>query len=212
MGKSFSTTAVLVTLLPAITGCGRKTTVAVPDARTLGADCPWTTQQAEHCGTNAPVMGPSVEYLKPQSEASGRSYVSLQRQGDYLEFKAAKAANAIVLRYSIPDAPTGGGTDATLSLDINGKFARKLNLASRYSWIYGDFPWSNDPSKGKAHHFFDESRALIPDAVELYASVSPDSITWRARFVRPSYMVIRMPSTVRLDSACPSSGQREGSN
>jgi len=162
MRRSFSTTAVLVTLLPAISGCGRKSAV-VPGVKTPGADCPWITQQAEHCGTNAAVMGPSVEYLKPESEACGRSYVSLQKQGDYLEFKATKAANGIVVRYSIPDAPAGGGTDATLSLDINGTFARKLDLTSRYSWIYGDFPWSNDPSKGKAHHFFDESRAHIPD-------------------------------------------------
>lgn len=163
MRRIFSTTAAaLVTLLPAITGCGRKTTAA-PGVKMPGAACPWITQQAEHCGTNAAVMGPSVEYLKPESEASGRSYVSLRKQGDYLEFKATKAANAIVIRVSIPDAPTGGGTDATLSLDINGKFARKLDLTSRYSWIYGDFPWSNDPSKGKAHYFFDESRALIPD-------------------------------------------------
>lgn len=162
MRRGFTTSTVLVTLVPVIAGCGRKSGV-VPNERTVGADCLWITHQAEHCRTNGAVMGPSFEYLKPESEASRRSFVSLQKQGDYLEFKADKAANAIVVRYSISDAPTGGGTDATLSLDINGKFARKLDLTSRYSWIYGDFPWSNDPSKGKAHHFFDESRALIPD-------------------------------------------------
>ncbi len=42
-----------------------------------------------------------------------------------------------MVRNSIPDAPSGGGIDATISLYINGTFAQKLNLSSRNSWLYG---------------------------------------------------------------------------
>jgi hypothetical protein len=46
-------------------------------------------------------------------------------------------------------------------------FRQKLQLTSKYSWVYGgwrnvfDDQWSNDPSVGSPHHFFDEARALI---------------------------------------------------
>ena len=36
-------------------------------------------------------------------------------------------------------------------------------MTSKYSWIYGPFPWYNDPGYSSAHHFFDEFRALIGD-------------------------------------------------
>jgi hypothetical protein len=134
-----------------------------PAPAKVGADCPWIRHEAEAGTGNAPVVGPSRQYLTPESEASGRSFVKLESSGQHVEFKTAQAANTIVVRHCIPDAPGGGGADATLSLYLNGKFAQKLHLTSRFAWIYGDFPWSNDPQQGKAHHFFDECHAIIAD-------------------------------------------------
>jgi hypothetical protein len=126
-----------------------------------GAPCPWTTIEAEACRTNGTIHGPSRQYLTIAAESSGRKYVELAATGQFVEFTATAPANAMVVRFSIPDAPTGGGLAASLSLSIDGTFVRRIPLSSRHAWIYGDFPWSNDPSKGKAHHFYDETNALI---------------------------------------------------
>ena len=142
-------------LIMAMAGCLKNKPVAT------GAACPWTTYEAEEGKTNGAVHGPSREYLTAESEASGRKFVKLDADGQYVEITASKPANTIVVRYCIPDAPGGGGTDATLGLSVNGKPEKPLVLTSRYSWIYGDFPWSNDPKKGKAHHFFDEAHAIV---------------------------------------------------
>jgi hypothetical protein len=66
-----------------------------------------------------------------------------------------------VVRYILPDAAQGGGISATLSLYVDGAHQQDLELSSKYSWVYGRYPWSNDPLDGKAHRFFDETRAMI---------------------------------------------------
>lgn len=122
---------------------------------------PWTTYEAEEATTTGTVCGPSREYLTPEAEASGRTFVRLDKNGDYVEFTAAKSADAIVLRYCLPDAENGGGRDMDIEVLVNGHLRKKVSLTSRYAWVYGDFPWSNDPARGKAHRFFDESQATV---------------------------------------------------
>ena len=135
-----------------------------------GAAVPFITYEAEDVanrlkGTKVVMSGlPSREDSTPEMEASGRSYVQLTQTGDFLEFPVVKAANALVLRHCIPDAPTGGGISASLSLYVNGKFRQKLTLSSRHNWLYGDKGengQSNDPAKGQAHVFWDEGRFLL---------------------------------------------------
>lgn len=128
-----------------------------------GATLPYTTYEAEQGDTNGTVLGPSRTYLDVASEASGRQAVKLDHTGQYVEFKTAKAANSIVLRYSIPDSANGTGTQATLGLYVNGEFRQKLSLDSKYAWEYGSYPWSNNPQDGSPHRFFDEMHALIGD-------------------------------------------------
>ncbi|MBE1577603.1 CARDB domain-containing protein [Amycolatopsis roodepoortensis] len=98
------------------------------------------------------------------TESSGRKSVRLANQGQYVEFTSANQANSIVVRNSIPDAPGGGGQDATLSLYVNGTFAQKLTLSSKHSWLYGS---TDDPEgltntpQANARRLFDESHALL---------------------------------------------------
>ncbi|KZB79149.1 CARDB domain-containing protein [Amycolatopsis regifaucium] len=98
------------------------------------------------------------------TESSGRKSVRLASQGQYVEFTSANQANSIVVRNSIPDAPGGGGQDATLSLYVNGTFAQKLTLSSKHSWLYGS---TDDPEgltntpQADARRLFDESHALL---------------------------------------------------
>jgi hypothetical protein len=46
--------------------------------------------------------------------------VRLNSTGQFVEFTSTNQANSIVVRNSIPDAPGGGGQEATISLYVNG--------------------------------------------------------------------------------------------
>jgi len=128
-----------------------------------GATLPYITYEAEHMNTNGTLIGPTRVYLDVASEASGRQAVKLDQKGHYVEFQSAKAADSLVVRYSIPDATTGDGLEATIGVYVDGQFRTELTLNSAYAWVYGNYPWSNDPKQGSAHRFFDDVHARIGD-------------------------------------------------
>jgi hypothetical protein len=98
------------------------------------------------------------------TESSGRKSVRLNSTGQFVEFTSTNASNSIVVRNSVPDAPGGGGADATISLYADNTFVRKLTLTSKHSWLYGntDSPegLTNTP-QADARRLFDESHALL---------------------------------------------------
>ncbi len=110
-----------------------------------GATVPFVEQEAETAATNGTVIGPSTTAYTLPAEASGRSAVSLA-PGQHVDFTLPKAANAITVRYSIPDAPTGGGITAPLDVSLNGHHAKTMTLTSQYAWLYNAYPFSNDPT------------------------------------------------------------------
>ena len=67
----------------------------------------------------------------------------------------------MVIRYCIPDAPAGGGINATISMYVNGTHYMDIPLTSKYSWVYGEYPWTNNPANGNPHRFFDETRVTF---------------------------------------------------
>ncbi len=71
--------------------------------------------------------------------------MKLAAVGQYVEFAAKTTANTIVVRYSLPDSADGGGVNSTISLYLNGKLVKKLPVTSKYSWLYGKYPFTNDP-------------------------------------------------------------------
>ncbi|MCU7723101.1 right-handed parallel beta-helix repeat-containing protein [Actinoplanes sp. KI2] len=114
-----------------------------------GATVGFTEQEAESAPTSGTVIGPGRSAYTLPAEASGRSAVQLA-PGQWVEFTLPKATNAITVRYSIPDAPTGGGRTAPLAVKV-GKDARTMTLTSQYSWLYNQYPFSNDPNAGLLH-------------------------------------------------------------
>jgi len=124
-----------------------------------GAAVPWTTYEAENMTVSGGlVLGPQYAPNVITSESSGRKCVALIATGQYVEFAAQAVANAMVIRYSVPDTANGVGTNYTLSLYTNGVFAEKLPLSSRYSWLYGNYPFTNNPLAGSPRNFYDEFR------------------------------------------------------
>ncbi|MER5262482.1 CARDB domain-containing protein [Actinosynnema sp. NPDC002837] len=98
------------------------------------------------------------------TESSGRKSVRLDGTGQFVEFTSTIASNSIVVRNSIPDAPGGGGIEATISLYADDVFVRKLTLSSKHSWLYGN---TDDPEgltntpQADARRLFDEANALL---------------------------------------------------
>jgi hypothetical protein len=115
-----------------------------------GADVDFAEQEAENATTNGVAIGPDRTAYTLPAEASGRKAVKLT-PGQYVEFTLPGAANAITVRYSIPDAPEGGGITAPLDVTVNGGRAKSMTLTSEYSWLYNQYPFSNDPNAGLLH-------------------------------------------------------------
>jgi hypothetical protein len=139
-----------------------------------GADLGFVEQEAENAVTNGTVIGPSTDAYTLAAEASGRSAVSLT-PGQYVEFSLPTAANAINVRYSIPDAPSGGGITAPLDVTVNGGDSQTMTLTSQYAWLYNEYPFSNDPNAGP----------LFPDQWATECSCVPDQTTPAPVFPTP---------------------------
>lgn len=115
-----------------------------------GADVMFLEQEAENAHTTGTVIGPDRTAYTLPAEASGRSAVRLT-PGQYVEFTLPHKANAITMRYSIPDAQGGGGITAPLAVAVNGKHRAKLTLTSQYAWLYNQYPFTNDPNADLLH-------------------------------------------------------------
>jgi hypothetical protein len=153
-----------------------------------GADVGFVEQEAENAATNGTVIGPDRTAYALAAEASGRTAVRLT-PGQYVDFTLPKAANALTVRYALPDAPAGGGLTASMPIAVNGNRAGTAALTSQYSYLYNQYPFSNDPNAGLLHpdwwitecgcvpaattptptvttpfrpmHFYDEQRVLL---------------------------------------------------
>jgi hypothetical protein len=147
-----------------------------------GMDEPWVELQAEDAQTNATIIGPSRtkwDQNHIEAEAIGRRAVRLTNTGDYVKFTTTQAANSLVVRYSIPDAPGGGGVNATLGLYIDGTRVKDLPLTSHYAWSYKggllDVPAVTlDTPAEQPHTFFDEIRLgpdIFPNGIPVGAEV-----------------------------------------
>lgn len=124
----------------------------------VGAAVPWHTYEAEAMDTNGEVLGPGSAPYHVETESSGLRCVRLAAAGQFAQFVVAEPANAIVVRYCLPDAPQGGGLRSSLAVYVNGRKRATLALDSRCAWLYGRYPFSNDPAEGKPRHFYDEVR------------------------------------------------------
>jgi hypothetical protein len=133
-----------------------------------GANMPYDMYEAEDgvVGGGAQVVGPNRTIGDLAGEASGRRAVTLNSSGAFVQFTTTASTNTLVTRFSIPDAPGGGGTTASLNVYVNGQFLKAINLTSRYAWLYGaEASPNNSPSSGPARHIYDEANVMLDTTV-----------------------------------------------
>ena len=126
-----------------------------------GATVPYTTFLAADFKHNGKQLAPSRVYRTIAAECVGRRAAELSKTGQYITVTLAQPANAVTVRYSIPDDSHNcmisnvSAFEATLTLyAAKDKYTLRLNTA--HSHLYGNFPWSKDRSLLGEHKFFDE--------------------------------------------------------
>ncbi|MCL2600139.1 MAG: right-handed parallel beta-helix repeat-containing protein [Treponema sp.] len=185
----FLASAVFVALPFVLAGCPGDFTLdndSAPGSSDVGANVPFTTYEAEDADFQGELLGRSVTYNEIQSEASGRMAVRLRNHGDFVRFTLTRPANAMVLRFSMPDHPSGGGIDGSLAVYAGSERLGEIRLTSRYSWVYniagpGAWPGSKDPADGPPNRFFNDSRLLLGDTWPAGTDITvkkEDSIEW----------------------------------
>ncbi|MFE5092405.1 discoidin domain-containing protein [Streptomyces sp. NPDC056638] len=133
-----------------------------------GADMPYDMYEAEDgtVGGGAQVVGPNRTVGDIAGEASGRKAVDLDATGEYIEFTTRAPSNTLVTRFSIPDAPGGGGTDSTINVYVDGAMKKALPLTSKYAWLYGaETSPGNSPGSGAPRHIYDEAHIMLGETV-----------------------------------------------
>ncbi|MFI5692037.1 discoidin domain-containing protein [Kribbella sp. NPDC051586] len=129
-----------------------------------GANMPYDHLEAEDAsvGGGAAVIGPNRTIGDLAGEASGRRAVTLNSNGAYVEFTTRASTNTLVTRFSMPDSAGGGGQSSSISVYINGTFAKTLPLTSKYAWLYGaEASPNNSPGSGPARHIYDEANLML---------------------------------------------------
>ncbi len=105
-----------------------------------------------------------------QNEASHLMAAQLVEEGDYVEWTCLEAAEGMVIRFSIPDSPAGGGTKGHLSLMVGDELVyESIELDSYHAWQYkdvgsGPYNWyyDNTPGSGRDVRMkYDEKRVLL---------------------------------------------------
>ncbi|MFH9729720.1 discoidin domain-containing protein [Streptomyces sp. NPDC017260] len=133
-----------------------------------GADMPYDMYEAEDgtVGGGAKVVGPNRTIGDIAGEASGREAVHLDATGEYVEFTTKAETNTLVTRFSVPDAPGGGGIDSTINVYVDGVMKKALPLTSKYAWLYGnEAAPGNSPGAGAPRHIYDEAHIMLGGTV-----------------------------------------------
>ncbi len=120
-----------------------------------GAKVPFTEYEAENARTNGTVLSPSRAFTQLAAEASGRRAVSL-KAGQYVDFTLAKAANAVDVRYAIPDGP-----DSTLHVSARQPDRQRDADLGVLATSTATTRSRTPPTDGGEHHYFDDARTMF---------------------------------------------------
>ena len=126
-----------------------------------GAKMPYTTHEAENASVeNGATIQQSTDMESTAVEATSQTYVELPKKGAAVTFNVTEPANALNVRYTIPDGASG-----QLDVQVNGSSVGNLDLSSHSAWQYlkGDHEYDQAIDGSSARFRFDETRFLLKD-------------------------------------------------
>ena len=102
------------------------------DTSQYGATMPYTRYEADQGDLLGKAeVEQSQDSQSTAIEASDQTYVALKEKGDGVSFKVNEPANALTVRYTVPD-----GANGQLDVQVNGHSVQQLNLSSSSNWQY----------------------------------------------------------------------------
>ena len=126
-----------------------------------GAKMPYTTHEAENASVeNGATIQQSTDMESTAVEATNQTYVELLKKDAAVTFNVTEPANALNVRYTIPDGASG-----QLDVQVNGSSVGNLDLSSHSAWQYlkGDHEYDQAIDGSSARFRFDETRLLLKD-------------------------------------------------
>ena len=126
-----------------------------------GAKMPYTTHEAENATIeNGATIQQSTDMESTAVEATNQTYVELPKKDAAVTFNVTEPANALNVRYTIPDGASG-----QLDVQVNGSSVGVLDLSSHSAWQYlkGDHEYDQAIDGSSARFRFDETRLLLKD-------------------------------------------------
>ena len=128
---------------------------------TYGAKMPYTTHEAENATVeNGATIQQSTDMESTAVEATNQTFVELPKKDAAVTFNVTEPANALNVRYTIPDGASG-----QLDVQVNGSSVGNLDLSSHSAWQYlkGDHEYDQAIDGSSARFRFDETRLLLKD-------------------------------------------------
>ena len=126
-----------------------------------GAKMPYTSHEAENAtAENGATIQQSKDMESTAVEATNQTYVELPKKDAVVSFNVTEPANALNVRYTIPDGASG-----QLDVQVNGSSVGNLDLSSHSAWQYlkGDHEYDQAIDGSSARFRFDETRLLLKD-------------------------------------------------
>ena len=126
-----------------------------------GAKMPYSTHEAENASVeNGATIQQSTDMESTAVEATNQTYVELPKKDAAVTFNVTEPANALNVRYTIPDGASG-----QLDVQVNGSSVGNLDLSSHSAWQYlkGDHEYDQAIDGSSARFRFDETRLLLKD-------------------------------------------------
>ena len=126
-----------------------------------GAKMPYTSHEAENATIeNSATIQQSTDMESTAVEATNQTYVKLPKKDAAVTFNVTEPANALNVRYTIPDGASG-----QLDVQVNGSSVGNLDLSSHSAWQYlkGNHEYDQAIDGSSARFRFDETRLLLKD-------------------------------------------------
>lgn len=137
---------------------------AVAADEQYGATVPYTRYEAEEASrSDGTTLERSDDIESTAIEASGQSYVALNDKNSSVDFTASTAANALDLRFTLPDHASG-----RVDVRVNSETIATLDLSSETAWQYvgGDHVYDEPGDGRKARFRFDEVHTLLSRQIQ----------------------------------------------